>query len=258
MHTDWSSLTTLELAEMARRSPIAVVVMGATEQHGPHLPLGTDTTIGLGLQAAMLAALPQELDIICLPAVSVGASEEHSSFPGTLSLPARVAIDTLEAYGDSVAQADIRRLMIINSHGGNKAVMDIAALALRKRHALQVIKATYTRLPPLEGALDADELRRGLHGGLLETAMMLHLAPDQVNMARARNALSEKPADNSLLNQEGAASLAWLAEDLAYDGIAGNATGATAELGKKLVHHYGRQLAKVIQEAAARPLPVTT
>ena len=258
MNTDWSALTTLELAEMARRSPIAVVVMGATEQHGPHLPLGTDTTIGLGLQAAMLDALPTELDIICLPAISVGASEEHGSFPGTLSLPARVAIDTLEAYGNSVAQADIRRLMIINSHGGNKAVMDIAALALRKRHALQVIKATYTRLPPLEGALDADELRRGLHGGLLETAMMLHLAPEQVNMARARNALPEQPAGSSLLDQEGAASLAWLAEDLADDGIAGNATGATAQLGSRLVHHYGRQLAKVVQEAAARPLPATS
>ncbi|MFO7910082.1 MAG: creatininase family protein [Halomonas sp.] len=257
MHTDWSLLTTLELAEMARRSPMAVVVMGATEQHGHHLPLGTDTTIGLGLQAAMLDALPQTLDVICLPAISVGASDEHSGFPGTLSLPPRVAIDTLEAYGDSIAQADIRRLMIINSHGGNKAVMDIAALALRRRHALQVVKATYTRLPPLEGALDADELRRGLHGGLLETAMMLHLAPEQVNMARARNALPEKPAEHSLLDQEGAASLAWLAEDLADDGIAGNATGATAELGKKLVHHYGCQLARVIQEAAARPLPAT-
>lgn len=258
MHTDWASLTTLELAEMARRSPIAVVVMGATEQHGHHLPLGTDTTIGLGLQAAMLDALPQTLDVICLPAIRVGASEEHSSFPGTLSLPARVAIDSLEACGDSVARADIRRLMIINSHGGNKAVMDIAALALRKRHAMQVVKATYTRLPAMEGAINADELRRGLHGGLLETAMMLHLAPDQVNMARARNALPETLADNSLLDQEGAASLAWLAEDLANDGIAGDATGATAELGKTLVKHYGQQLAHVLQEAAARPLPATS
>lgn len=257
MHADWQSLTTLELAEMARRAPIAVVVLGATEQHGHHLPLGTDTTIGLGLQAAMLEALPQELDIICLPSISVGASEEHNGFPGTLSLPATVAIDTLKAYGDSVARADIRRLVIINSHGGNKAVMDIAALSLRQRHNMQVVKATYTRLPPLDGAIDADELRRGLHGGLLETAMMLHLAPDQVNMARARDALPEKPADNALLDSEGAAALAWLAEDLAYDGIAGNATSATAQLGSRLVHHYGRQLARVVEEAAARPLPAT-
>lgn len=257
MHADWQSLTTLELAEMARRAPIAVVVLGATEQHGHHLPLGTDTTIGLGLQAAMLEVLPQELDIICLPSISVGASEEHNGFPGTLSLPATVAIDTLQAYGDSVARADIRRLVIINSHGGNKAVMDIAALSLRQRHNMQVVKATYTRLPPLDGAIATDELSRGLHGGLLETAMMLHLAPDQVNMARARDALPEKPADNTLLDSEGAAALAWLAEDLAYDGIAGNATGATAQLGSRLVHHYGRQLAKVVEEAAALPLPAT-
>lgn len=257
MHADWQSLTTLELAEMARRAPIAVIVLGATEQHGHHLPLGTDTTIGLGLQAAMLEALPQEMDIICLPPISVAASEEHNGFPGTLSLPATITIDTLQAYGDSVARADIRRLVIINCHGGNKAALDIAALSLRRRHNMQVVKTTYTRLPPLDGAIDADELRRGLHGGLLETAMMLHLAPDQVNMARARNALPETPADNTLLDSEGAASLAWLAEDLAYDGIAGNATAATAQLGSRLVHHYGRQLAKVVEEAAALPLPAT-
>jgi creatinine amidohydrolase len=263
MHLDWQHLTAPELNAMAERDPVAVLVLGATEQHGKHLPLNTDTRIGLGLQQAMRDALSDDVTALCLPPMTIGASDEHMSFPGTLSLPARLAVETLEAYGDSIARAGIKRLVLINSHGGNKAVMDLAALTLRRRHHMRVIKATYTRLPPLKDAIDADELRRGLHGGMLETAMMLYLAPKQVHMHRAKNALTQPPpvnaqvdnalVDNALVGPEGAAPFAWLAEDLSPDGIAGNATQATAELGERLVHHYGRLLAQVVEETARLP-----
>lgn len=141
----------------------------------------------------MLSALDPSLDVVCLPPMAVGASDEHASFPGTLSLPAPVAIATLEAYGDSLARAGIRRWVLINSHGGNKAVMDLAALTLRRRHGMRVVKATYTRLTPLEGAIDADELRKGLHGGALETAMMLHLAPNSFNWTTTRHPRRSHP-----------------------------------------------------------------
>ncbi len=171
---EWQHLTAPKLQALAQRQPIALITLGAIEQHGTHLPLGTDLMIGEGLQAAMLAQLPDDIEVLCLPPMAIGASDEHASFSGTLSLPAGLAIETLEAYGDSIARAGIHKLVMINSHGGNKAVMDPAALTLRQRHAMRVVKATYTRLPPLEGALAADELRHGLHGGLLETSMMLH------------------------------------------------------------------------------------
>lgn len=253
MQLEWQHLTAPELNAMANRDPVAVLVLGATEQHGAHLPLSTDTTIGLGLQQATCDTLSDDVIALCLPPMTIGASDEHASFPGTLSLPARLAIETLEAYGDSIAQAGIKRLVLINSHGGNKAVMDLAALTLRRRHGMRVVKATYTRLPPLEAALDADELRRGLHGGALETAMMLYLAPKRVDMQRATNALTPAPDPSALVGPEGAAPFAWLAEDLSPAGTAGNATQATAALGERLVHHYGRLLAQVVEETAQLP-----
>lgn len=252
----WQTLTAPQLAEFVQRDPVAVLVLGAIEQHGTHLPLATDLTIGEGLQAAMLAQLEHKLNILCLPPIAVGASDEHTSFPGTLSLPAPLAIATLEAYGDSLAKSGVRRLVLLNSHGGNKAVMDLAGLTLRRRHGMRVVKATYTRLPPLEGAVDADELRYGLHGGLLETAMMRYLAPALVQLDGYKATPPATPRGDDLVSAEGAAAFAWLAEDLSAHGVAGDASHASAELGERLVTHYARQLAAVVMETARLP-PLT-
>ncbi|MGP8291900.1 creatininase family protein [Vreelandella zhanjiangensis] len=249
----WQTLTTPELAALAERDPVAVLVLGAIEQHGTHLPLGTDLIIGEGLQAAMLGFLDPALDIVCLPPIAVGASDEHANFAGTLSLPAPLAIATLEAYGESVSRAGIQRLVLINSHGGNKAIMDLASLTLRKRFTMRVVKATYTRLPPLEGAINADELRYGLHGGLLETAMMQYLAPASVKLEGYQTAPLGTLQNNQLLGPEGAAAFAWLAEDLSQHGVAGDARQANAALGERLVQHYASQLATVVAETARLP-----
>ncbi|KFC50878.1 creatininase [Halomonas sp. SUBG004] len=252
----WQHLTAPQLNALAQHDPVAVITLGAIEQHGTHLPLGTDLIIGGGLQADMLVQLERlakDVEVLCLPAIAVGASDEHASFAGTLSLPAPLAIATLEAYGESIARTGIRKLVLINSHGGNKAVMDLAALTLRRRCYMRVVKATYTRLPPLEGAMNADELRYGLHGGLLETAMMQHLAPQLVNLDDYTPAAPAMPAEGALVSPEGSAAFAWLGEDLSEHGVAGDASHANAALGERLVHHYAYQLAQVIVETARLP-----
>tara|TARA_R110002012_G_scaffold9587_7_gene44093 strand:+ start:9395 stop:10186 length:792 start_codon:yes stop_codon:yes gene_type:complete len=249
----WQTLTAPQLAEVAQRDPVAILVLGAIEQHGSHLPLATDLTIGEGLQTAMLALLEPSLNVICLPPIAVGASDEHASFPGTISLPATLAISTLEAYGDSLARAGIRRLVLLNSHGGNKAVMDLAGLTLRRRHGMRVVKATYTRLSPLDGAMAFEELRYGLHGGLLETAMMCYLAPTLVQLDDYQAAPNAAPIDDALVSAEGAAAFAWLAEDLSPQGVAGDARQASAALGERLVRHYAGLLATVVAETALLP-----
>ncbi|RUR46282.1 creatininase family protein [Vreelandella populi] len=250
---DWQTLTVPTLSTIAKRDPVAVLVLGAIEQHGTHLPLGTDLIIGEGLAAAMREHLDPALDVIFLPTIAVGASDEHTSFPGTLSLPAPLAISTLEAYGESIARAGIKRLVLINSHGGNKAIMDLAALTLRQRLDMRVVKATYTRLPVLEGVIAADELRYGLHGGLLETAMMQYLAPATVNLEGYQSAPLGTLPDNQLVGPEGSATFAWLAEDLSQHGVAGDARQATPALGMRLVQHYATQLATVVAETARLP-----
>ncbi len=256
-HRRWQDLTSREMDDLPDDS-IAVMVMGAIEQHGAHLPLSTDLDIGQGLLEEALTHLPDHFPMVILPAMTVGASDEHLSFPGTLSLSPELAIATLEAYGDAVARAGLHRLVIINSHGGNKAVMDLAGLRLRRRHGMLVVKVHYTRMPPPgtlpSGGLPAEELHHGLHGGAVETAMMRHLAPEKVRLDRLAHLRSRGEAmeeDGLLLGPEGEASFAWLAEDLHPDGVVGNARLGSAELGECLVAHYGKRIARLLREAQA-------
>ena len=256
----WQELTTPELAALPGES-VAVMALGAIEQHGAHLPLSTDLDIGEGLLAAALTQLPADFPLVQLPPLTVGASDEHLSFPGTLSLPPELAIATLEAYGDAVARAGLHRLVWLNSHGGNKAVMDLAALRLRRRHGLLVVKVHSARMPLPEGlpeaSLPAEELRHGLHGGALETALMHHLAPQKVRPARLTSPISRGQAmadEGQLLGPEGEAAFAWLAEDLHPEGVVGNARLGSAELGERLVTHYAGRIARILRETGAMRL----
>ena len=256
----WQDLTSDEIANLPRHG-VAVMVVGAIEQHGDHLPLSTDLDIGEGLLEKALTLLSEPFPLVRLPSMAIGASDEHLSFPGTLSLPPELAIATLEAHGDAVAHAGLERLVVINSHGGNKAVIDLAALRLRRRHGMLVVKVHYTRMPlpddlP-EASLPVDELRHGLHGGALETAMMRHLAPhkvrlDKLDQPHSRGEVME--GQGLLLGPEGEAAFAWLAEDLHPGGVVGNAPLGTAELGEQLVAHYGQRIARILRETGKIPL----
>jgi creatinine amidohydrolase len=247
----WQDLTGPELSALPGGS-VAVLVVAAIEPHGAHLPLSTDLDIGQGLLEAALGQLPGDFPLVILPPMAAGASDEHLSYPGTLSLSPELAIATLEAHGDAVARAGLSRLVLINSHGGNKAVMDLAALRLRRRHAMLVVKVNYTRMPlPAEAGLPLDELRHGLHGGAVETAMMRHLAPDKVRLEHLDHPPSRGESmqrEGLLLGPEGEAALAWLAEDLHPGGVAGDARLGTAALGECLVAHYGERIARILSE----------
>ncbi|WP_052384039.1 creatininase family protein [Litchfieldella xinjiangensis] len=245
----WQDLTAPELARQVGPDSVAVMVLGAIEQHGEHLPLSTDLDIGEGLLDAALSYLEDDAPLWVLPPLAIGASPEHTSFAGTLSLPPEVAIATIEAIGDSLARAGVRRLVLLNGHGGNNAVMAIAALTLRRRWGMLVVKYHYVRSAPPSEWLPADEMRHGLHGGALETALMLHLAPHKVHRDRLGHPAScgeAMAAQGMRLGPEGEAAFAWLAEDLHPDGVVGNASLATPALGERLVAHYASRLASVL------------
>lgn len=254
----WHSLTTTEMRDVVATDPVAVLPLAAVEQHGPHLPLDTDCVIGEGLLMEAFRQLPPDFPARVLPAITVGASSEHAAFPGTLSLEPETLIECLCAQGRAVAAAGVRRLVLSNSHGGNRAAMDVAALRLRRECGLLVVKANYFRFPPPEPpVLDAGELRHGLHGGAMETAMMLHLAPDAVRTERLVHAVSlgeTLERDCRYLGPEGAGAFAWLAEDLNSAGVAGDAGSADTETGGLLVAHYGGVLAALIEDARRFPL----
>ncbi len=254
----WQDLTTVEAAALVSRDPVIVLPVAAIEQHGPHLPLSTDLVIGLGLLAEAFRRLPRDLPVRMLPPQAVGTSGEHRRLAGTLSLAPELLVESLVQTGSAVGSAGVRRLVISNSHGGNRSAIDIAATRLREEHGLLVVKTSWFHGPhPRDAGLPDEEWRYGLHGGAVETAMMRHLRPDLVHLDAVRRFPSLDEELGGMLQRvsaEGSASFAWLADDLNPQGVTGDATLGTAELGARLVGHYGQLLAEAMQDARRFPL----
>lgn len=255
----WQDFTSPALGRHIDDRTVVVAALGAVEQHGPHLPLDTDTVIAGALLDAALERVASSLDVVLLPPMAIGASDEHKSFAGTLGFDTATVARMLETIGADVARAGGRRLVWVNGHGGNRAAMDIAGLALRRRFGMLAVKCTYTRLGAPPGG-DVAELARGFHGGWLETALMLHLAPARVHVDRLADFRATGIDDSgvALLGPEGPASFAWLSEDLNPEGVIGNAAAATAEQGARLVEFYAERIARVLAESAALDIDAFT
>jgi creatinine amidohydrolase len=254
----WQSLTTRDVAAVVARDPVVILPLASIEQHGSHLPLSTDLDIGLGLLAGAFGELEDDFPAWVLPPQTVGASEEHLRFAGTLSLRPTLLSDLIQQQGAALASYGVRRLVISNSHGGNRHAIDLAALRLRREQAMLVVKASYFDFArPADVDLPDAEWRHGLHAGAVETAMMLHLRPELVRSppTTTTRSLGEDLDDTLVhLRPEGTASFAWLAGDLSPDGVAGDPRRADADMGCRLVGHYSKTLADVLRDARRFPL----
>ena len=249
----WQELTPRQIAGLAAGDAVAVLPLAAIEQHGEHLPLATDLDIALGLLRAARPELRPNLAWCVLPPLCVGLSLEHTAFSGTLSLTPETALASVVELGESVWRAGIRRLVLFNSHGGNSAIVDLAALKLRASLRMLVVRANYLRFAPPPDAIPAAELRHGIHGGALETALMLHLAPHKVRreaIGRFPSLGEELELAGRVLRPGGQAGFGWMAQDLNPGGAIGDATLADAAMGERLVDHFAATLARVIEEAA--------
>lgn len=224
---------------------------GACEQHGPHLPLETDALFAERITEAVLAELGPDLPIWRLPTQVVGFSPEHRSFPGTLSLSSDLLIAVVVQLGEQLAAMGWRRLVLFNAHGGQIALLQVAARELRQRcPAMAVLPCfLWSGVDGLVDLLPKDELENGLHAGLAETSLMLHLASELVGEQRPVDGLpglEGTPCPPSGWSLEGAAPSAWLMEDLSRSGVIGDSSTASAELGKaleqRLVLHWTERL----------------
>ena len=260
----WSDLTSRQFSQLAA-SPdvdqvVAVLPVAATEQHGPHLPVSVDTTLVDGVIAAALPHLKDTLPVLFMPTQQVGKSNEHIRFPGTLTLSAQTLISVWMELGACVARAGIKKLVLLNSHGGQVSVMDIVARDLRSAHDLIVYSTNWYTLPlgaEVLGLFPPDEHRFGIHAGDMETSMMLALREKFVDMAQARDFRStaqERAAKYPILGNGSSAKLGWQVQDYNAMGAAGNASIATAAKGHALINAAGVQLAKLLQEVSELPL----
>lgn len=260
----WSELGTRDFAQLAA-SPwidraVAVLPVAATEQHGPHLPVSVDAALLQGVVDAALPLLADELPVLFLPPQNIGLSPEHLRYPGTLTLEPTTLIALWTEIGESVARAGIKKLLLFNGHGGQVSVMDIVARQLRSRCGLLVYSASWFSLPlaaAVSEQFPAEEHRFGIHAGDMETSMMLHLAPGQVNMAAADNfhsASQDRAARYAVLGDGRSAKLGWQMQDYNASGAVGNAAAATPAKGQALVQGAARQLAVLLAELSQLPM----
>lgn len=263
----WSDLTSTELTRLDPESTVALLPVAAIEQHGPHLPVGTDALINAGIVAGALARLqsaeeadstrPQRPRLLVLPAIDIGHSIEHADFAGTLTARAETLLALWTDVADGVAASGIRKLILFNSHGGQSALVDLAAVRWRRELGLMVARASWFDLGMPAGLFDASEIAHGLHGGEIETSLMLHLHPQLVRRPLPTSGPGPGPRlaeRNAVLGLEQPVGIGWLAQDLGPDGICGAAARADADRGARLLEHLVDRLAALARELAATPL----
>lgn len=253
----WQEFTTADFAGLDPERTIALLPVGAVEQHGPHLPLVTDSCIVEGIVARTLALLPARARVLVLPTQAVGDSAEHGAFSGTLSLSPELLIQAWSEIGAAARRAGLRKLVILNSHGGQPQIVDIVAQKLRLDHAMLVVKVNSFALGVPPGLFDPGELRHGIHGGALETSLMLHLRPDLVRLDKAADfkPLSlDLAEDFERLGPGRQARFAWAIQDLHPAGACGNAAAADAEHGRRLLEHLAGALVEILAEVERFPL----
>jgi creatinine amidohydrolase len=257
----WADHTTESIAAMDRDRLIAVLPVAATEQHGPHLPLSTDTAIVDGVVRATVPKLQRGADaalpVLFLPTAAVGKSNEHSRYPGTLTL----SITTLIAYwmdlGASVARSGVKKLVFFNSHGGQMNAMDIVARDLREKHGILVIASNWYALGLPPGMFDEHELRHGIHGGDVETSLMMTLAPQDVRADKRehfRSLTETLERDNAYLSISPRGKVGWQTQDLNPRGACGDATRASADKGRAVLDHVSDRFVELLREVDAYPL----
>ncbi|MGF1660592.1 MAG: creatininase family protein [Rubrimonas sp.] len=232
---------------------VAVLATAAVEQHGPHLPLSTDSEIAAGLLRETGARLPDDLDIRLLPLQMVGKSNEHLHVAGTLTLPAELATALWVEIGLSVARAGVRKMVVVNSHGGNADLISIAARELRVRAGMLCVRCHWGAFGTPEGLFSAREREFGIHGGDYETSLMLHFRPDLVDMGAARD-FANSGEGAGLLRPTGPVGYGWIAADVNPEGVAGEAHLATAEKGSLAAAHQAEGFAALLREVAALDL----
>lgn len=254
----WAQLSTRDFAlaqasGLAQRT-LAILPVGATEQHGPHLPLCVDSALTDGILHAALSQLPQDVPVLALPTQSIGLSVEHLAFPGTLSLQPATLLALWTELGACVARAGVRKLLIFNAHGGNVSSMDIVARQLRQQCGLLVYHCSWFNLPlpdAVQQSFSAHEHRFGIHAGAIETSMMLHLAPELVDMQQAQNfaSTSEQRAQRyPILGNGRSAKLGWAIQDYHPQGAVGDAASADATRGQAITQAAANRLAQLLQE----------
>ncbi|MFD1677966.1 creatininase family protein [Alicyclobacillus fodiniaquatilis] len=241
--------STTEITQMADDGGVVLIPLGATEQHGPHLPLFTDTLIVQSLVAGVLADLPENHPFYFIYPLAYSYSMEHIDFPGTISLSAETTMKLLMDVADALAKSGFRKIVFLNGHGGNVGLLHVVAREIRIKTGISPFVISGGSLME-KGMFDEVESRHGIHAGAYETALLQSLIPNWVDTALSE---AEYPAfvkREGQLSIEGSFAVAWKTKDLSASGVIGDPNQATPEMGGHLFSAMVAKLADVLMEIA--------
>lgn len=256
LKTYWQDMTTEDFRSAIDENTVAVLPIAATEQHGPHLPVGVDSFLGRAVLDKTIELLPSNVPVTFLPQQTVGKSTEHEDYPGTLSLSAETAMRLWSEIGESVWRAGVRKLVIFNSHGGNTPAMDVVGRDLHVRLGMTVIGLSWFEYGLPAGTYDAKEEKFGLHGGGIETAMMMAAYPDLVKADLFENFVSQAEVnkDYAFFDPDRPGRFYWKAADLNVKGTTGDARGADPVKGEAIITHAAQGFIGLLKDVARYPM----
>jgi creatinine amidohydrolase len=247
----WTEMTWQDFRGRAPARWIAVLPVAAVEQHGPHLPLGVDGYIAGAYLARTIALTPKNLPATFLPIQWVGQSCEHLDFPGTLTLSTESTLRAWTEIAESVHRAGVRKLVIVTSHGGNSSIIDLIARDLRARLKMLAVATSWHRLGYPKNLFSERERIHGIHGGEIETSMILAIRPDPVRKSKIKRFVPATLAMEREFKQLRAyrpAGFGWMTQDLNPSGAVGDATLATSAKGKAAIEHGARAFVQLLED----------
>jgi creatinine amidohydrolase len=245
---------TWKQVEQLPKQTLLVLPTASITQHGPHLPLATDTLIGSHLLGRALDLLPADLPIYALPPICYGKSAENRGFPGNLSVSTATFLAVLRDLGESVRASGLNRIVLLNTHGGNRSLVDAAARDLHAELGLDVycLFSTSLKLPGVEGA----EAAFAYHAGEVETSLLMAATPDLVRPEEYTAKYVKKLDDpRKLVPEFGGATYTWTARELSASGVLGDPSGATPEKGRLWSDLVIRAMADLLLEMYAFTRP---
>ncbi|MGK7930663.1 MAG: creatininase family protein [Microcystaceae cyanobacterium] len=254
-YLSWTEIDSLPNKE----NTVIIQPVGSIEQHGPHLPIIVDAAIAMGVLGKALDSLETEIPAYVLPCLYYGKSNEHWHFSGTITLSATTLLHILLEVADNLYRAGFRKLILMNSHGGQPQIMEIAARDIHQKYPNFSVFPLFTwRVPNIaKDLLTPQELEYGIHAGDAETSLLLSLLPEQVKMEKAVKEYPQGLPQNSLLSMEGKLPFAWLTNELSQSGVIGDATVASKEKGDKLLASLAESWQQVIKDVYQFEQPLT-
>lgn len=240
-------LTSVQVKELRKEDALVILPIGATEQHGPHLPVYTDSILVETMLNESFAHLSEQENIWTLPTIPFGKSNEHINRPGTFTLSFETLKSIVVDISRSVKKNGFNKLVLFNGHGGNMDTLKLIARDMRIELDLMVFIINVGGLTVPEEIVTKEELIMGIHGGDYETSLLMCSYPEWVDESKLPNEVPKLAEKSKYLRfQKG--NFAWIIDDVSTSGILGNASIATKEKGKDLYKEQGKELALLLQD----------